>query len=91
MNYLDILQPKFKNKDILPTVLKWSIIAPFDYVLKQIHKQWMKWLYPYGWANTGKINTRRKNYVTVFGIDIKIMMLKYLTLQQTHQLDWGNL
>ena len=35
-------------------MLKWSVIAPFDYVLKQIHKKWMKWLYPYGWSNTGK-------------------------------------
>lgn len=51
---LDILQSKFKKKDILPTLLKWSIISPFDYVLKQIHKKWIPWLYPYGWSNTGK-------------------------------------
>ena len=51
---LDILQPKFKNKDVFPTLLKWSIVAPFDYVLKQVHKKWMPWLYPYGWSNTGK-------------------------------------
>ncbi|HSF49621.1 MAG TPA: hypothetical protein VLA74_02575 [Nitrososphaeraceae archaeon] len=51
---LDILQIKFKNKDVFPTLLKWSIVAPFDYVLKQVHKKWIPWLYAYGWANTGK-------------------------------------
>ena len=51
---LDILQLKFKNKDVLPTIVKWSIVAPFNYILKQVHKKWMKWLYPYGWSNTGK-------------------------------------
>jgi len=51
---LEILQTKFKNKDVFPTLLKWSIIAPFDYVIKQVHKKWIPWLYPYGWSNTGK-------------------------------------
>lgn len=51
---LDILQSRFKNKDIFPTLVKWSILAPFNYILKQVHKKWMRWLYPYGWANTGK-------------------------------------
>ena len=51
---IEILQTKFKDKDVFPTILKWSIIAPFDYVLKQVHKKWMQWLYPYGWSNTGK-------------------------------------
>ena len=51
---LEILQSKFKKKDVFPTLLKWSIIAPFDYVLKQVHKKWIPWLYTYGWSNTGK-------------------------------------
>jgi hypothetical protein len=51
---LEILQSKFKKKDVFPTFLKWSIVAPFDYVLKQVHKKWIPWLYPYGWSNTGK-------------------------------------
>jgi hypothetical protein len=51
---LEILQTKFKKKDVFPTLLKWSIVAPFDYVLKQIHKNWIPWLYLYGWSNTGK-------------------------------------
>jgi hypothetical protein len=48
------LQSKFKNKDVFPTLLKWSIVAPFNYVLKQVNKKWIPWLYPYGWSNTGK-------------------------------------
>jgi hypothetical protein len=51
---LEILQTKFKNKDVFPTLLKWSIVAPFDYILKQVHKKWIPWIYPYGWSNTGK-------------------------------------
>jgi hypothetical protein len=51
---LDVLQSKFKKKDIFPTLLKWSIVAPFDYILKQVHKKWIPWLYLYGWSNTGK-------------------------------------
>ncbi|HJT83420.1 MAG TPA: bifunctional DNA primase/polymerase [Nitrososphaeraceae archaeon] len=51
---LDTLQAKFKKKDVLPTITKWSVIAPFDYVLKQAHKKWIPWPYPYGWSNTGK-------------------------------------
>ena len=51
---IEILQTKFKDKDVFPTILKWSIIAPFDYILKQVHKKWIPWLYPYGWSNTGK-------------------------------------
>jgi hypothetical protein len=51
---IEILQTKFKDKDVFPTILKWSIIAPFDYILKQVHKKWIPWLCPYGWSNTGK-------------------------------------
>ncbi|HET6715860.1 MAG TPA: hypothetical protein VFG90_01930, partial [Nitrososphaeraceae archaeon] len=57
---LDTLQPKFKINNVFPTVLKWSIIAPFDFVLKQILKKWMPWLYPYGWSRTGKSSLGEK-------------------------------
>ncbi|MGC2426402.1 MAG: hypothetical protein WA421_05155, partial [Nitrososphaeraceae archaeon] len=49
------LQSKYKRKEIFPTFLKWGIMAPFSYILKQIDgEQWMPWLFPYGWTNTGK-------------------------------------
>ena len=49
------LQSEYKRKEIFPTFLKWGIMSPFSYILKQIDgEQWMPWLFPYGWTNTGK-------------------------------------
>lgn len=52
---LELLQQRFKTKDIFPTILKWSIAAPFNYVMKQANRDsWMSWLYLYGFPRTGK-------------------------------------
>jgi hypothetical protein len=51
---LDILQTKYKQKEILPTIIKWGLVAPFGYVLKQLSGNWIPWLHLYGWPNTGK-------------------------------------
>ena len=51
---LESLQQKFKNENIFPTILKWSMLAPFDYVLKQSNREWMPWIYAYGFPRTGK-------------------------------------
>src|SRR5215212_4524760 len=32
---LDILVTKYKRKEIIPTIIKWAIIAPFNFALKQ--------------------------------------------------------
>ena len=49
------LQSEYKRKEIFPTFLKWGIMSPFSYILKQIDgEEWMPWLFPYGWTNTGK-------------------------------------
>ena len=49
------LQSKYKRKEIFPTFLKWGIMSPFSYILKQIDgEKWMPWLFLYGWTNTGK-------------------------------------
>ncbi|MGC2384205.1 MAG: hypothetical protein WA631_13955, partial [Nitrososphaeraceae archaeon] len=49
------LQSKYRCKEVFPTFLKWGIMSPFSYILKQIDgEQWMPWLFPYGWTNTGK-------------------------------------
>jgi hypothetical protein len=50
---LDELSIKWKQKELFPTYLKWGIVSPFNYVLKE-HGNWMQWLYPYGWTRTGK-------------------------------------
>ena len=53
---LDILVTKYRRKEIIPSVIKWAIVAPFDYAIKQYTDDgaWIPWLYPYGWTRTGK-------------------------------------
>ena len=40
--------------NIFPTILKWSMLSPFNYVLKQSNREWMPWIYTYGFPRTGK-------------------------------------
>ena len=40
-------------QDRFAVVVKWGIVAPFNYVLKQ-RGRWLKWLYLYGASRTGK-------------------------------------
>jgi hypothetical protein len=53
---IEKLVQKYRHKEIIPTVLKWAIVAPFDFALKQYTKDmvFLRWLYPYGWTRTGK-------------------------------------
>ncbi|MDR4512335.1 MAG: hypothetical protein MRJ93_11605 [Nitrososphaeraceae archaeon] len=51
---LDLIYNKSKRKDAFATVIKWSIIAPFNYLLKQLDRRWIRWIHLYGWSNTGK-------------------------------------
>jgi hypothetical protein len=41
------------KKGVFPTIIKWSIISPFSYILKQNNK-WIPFLLLYGWSNAGK-------------------------------------
>ncbi len=61
VDLLSDLSNSYKRKEIFATVVKWTIIAPFSYVLKQIQHddRWLQWLYFYGWTNTGKTTTGR--------------------------------
>ena len=54
VDLLDILQTKYKHKETFPSIVKWAIVAPFDYAFKQINGTWIPWLHLYGWTNTGK-------------------------------------
>ena len=58
---LNDLSNKYKRKEMFATVVKWAIIAPFSYVLKQMQHddRWLPWLYFHGWTNTGKTTTGR--------------------------------
>lgn len=53
-----LVKEGWKNSNILPTVVKWSIIAPFSFILKSIHRNSMSsffpWLMLYGESQTGK-------------------------------------
>jgi hypothetical protein len=51
---LDELATKYKHKETFATVIKWSIVAPFDYVMKQYNGSWIHWLHLYGNSGTGK-------------------------------------
>jgi hypothetical protein len=51
---IDILQTKYKRKEIFPTIIKWAAVAPFNFAFKQISGSWIPWLHLYGWPNTGK-------------------------------------
>ena len=51
---LEILQSRHKKKEVFPTILKWSIAAPFDFAMKQKNNMYIPWLFLYGFPNTGK-------------------------------------
>ena len=53
INLLDELSTKWQNKDIFPTVIKWTILAPFNYIFKANDK-WLRNIHGYGWASSGK-------------------------------------
>ncbi|PWU80466.1 MAG: hypothetical protein DLM72_12090 [Candidatus Nitrosopolaris wilkensis] len=58
---LNDLSNRYNRKEIFATVVKWALIAPFSYVLKQMQHddRWLPWLYFHGWTNTGKTTTGR--------------------------------
>ena len=52
---LDLIQTHYyKRKDVFPTIIKWTIISLFDFVMKQKNKMWIPWIFLYGWSKTGK-------------------------------------
>ena len=55
-NFLEVLVTRYRCKEVIPTAIKWSIIAPFNYALKEYTKDshFLPWFHPYGWTRTGK-------------------------------------
>lgn len=53
---LDTLIPKFRCEETVPTIVKWGIISPFDYALKQYTNDayFLPWPHAVGWTRTGK-------------------------------------
>lgn len=60
----------FKHvRDKFSTVVKWGVVAPFSYVLKQ-KGRWIHWLYLYGDSATGK-TTLGRVVLKLWGLDSK--------------------
>lgn len=57
INVMEELRHKYKKQELIPTVIKWGIVAPFSYV-KKCHSisgsNWLPALAPYGRKRTGK-------------------------------------
>lgn len=53
-NLLNSLSSCWKNKDILPTVLKWGLLAPFSFIIKSNSDKYMPWLQLFGQGQSGK-------------------------------------
>jgi hypothetical protein len=55
-DFIDTLVTKYRCREIVPTAIKWAIISPFDYALKQYTNDsaFLPWLHAYGWTRTGK-------------------------------------
>ena len=49
---LEELHTKWR-KGVFSTIIKWAIMAPFSYVLKQ-NNHWIPFMYLFGWSNAGK-------------------------------------
>lgn len=63
-DFINELVAKYERKDetgkvihdrkVFPvTILKWSVVAPFDWILKEYNK-WLPWLHLGGWHSTAK-------------------------------------
>lgn len=50
----ELAETGWKNKKIFPSVLKWGIVSPFSFIIKQSSDNYMHWLQLYGQGQTGK-------------------------------------
>jgi len=51
---LNSLSSRWKNADILPTVLKWGLLAPFSFIIKSNSEKYLPWLQLFGQGQSGK-------------------------------------
>jgi hypothetical protein len=54
----ELVLRKYKNKEVLPTIIKWAMAAPFDYAMKS-HYNWIEWLHLFGFTTAGKTTMGR--------------------------------
>ena len=79
---LDELSEKWHNKDIFPTVIKWAVLSPFNYILKTKDK-WIRNIYEHGWSSSGK-NSLGK-------IALALWRLHTNALKKDFQIGMGNI
>jgi hypothetical protein len=82
VNLLDELSTKWCNRDIFPTVIKWTIVAPFNYIFKAVDK-WLRNIHDYGWSSSGKTSLGK--------IALAIWRLHTIALRREYQLRFGNI
>ena len=80
--FLDELATKWINKDIFPTVIKWTTLAPFNYIFKAIDK-WLKNTHGYGWSSSGKTSLGK--------IALAVWRLHTNALRKDYQLRFSNM
>jgi len=66
--FIDTLVTKYRCREIVPTAIKWDIISPFDYALKQYTNDsvFLPWLHAYG---------RKKETRTVENRNIEVQLV----------------
>ncbi|MGC2383011.1 MAG: hypothetical protein WA631_07890, partial [Nitrososphaeraceae archaeon] len=59
--FLNDLLTRFKRKEVISTFIRWGVISPFSFVLKQLDldENWLPWIYAYHQTNTGKTTCGR--------------------------------
>ncbi len=59
--FLNDLVTRFKRKEVISIFIRWGVIAPFSFVMKQsdLDENWLPWIYAYHQTNTGKTTCGR--------------------------------
>jgi hypothetical protein len=81
-SFLDELSTKWQNEDIFPTVIKWTTLAPFNYIFKTIDR-WLKNIHDHGWSSSGKTSLGK--------IALAVWRLDTNAQKRDYQLGFGNI
>jgi hypothetical protein len=82
VNLLDELSTKWQNNDIFPTVIKWAVLAPFNYIFKSNDK-WLRNIHEYGWSSSGKTSLGK--------VALAVWRLHKNALRKDYQLRFSNI
>jgi hypothetical protein len=82
IDFLDELSIKWQNRDIFPTVIKWTTLAPFNFIFKANDK-WLRNIHAYGWSSSGKTSLGK--------IALAVWRLHTNALRKDYQLRFSNI